>query len=1345
MTGAQEQTGETSGPVQRSAQDRSMPVLAATAAPAATDILIIERPAAGTIKVVDVAATKHLAFAFSMSDCTVTILDVDAVLMFPDGGKLLLPAFVMQLITSQPPQLSFANVMVDPQAVIAAAGDVRLADPLPQLAISDNAKAVEKTVDTSAQTPPVVQLPAAQNFANTPAPAQRAALGDDRISVVTIEERADRFVKADKGEDQLSSEGGAQAAASTAKTTQSVAQATTQEKTETAALVQEATPTAAPSTPASDPNNTAPVITSAGGLTTATILTPENAGQVAQVTAADPDMGQTVVYSIAGGADANLFAINSASGKLYFANKADFETPLSAAGTNDYQLVVAVSDGKDSDQQTLTLRVTNVNEAPTGASIASALVAENASAGTFAGQVTGADPDAGSILTYTFAAGGNPGGRFAIDATTGNVTLANAGLLDFETSPTQTIVVRITDQFGLAVARSLVINVGDANDAPVITSNGGGGTAILALAEGNPSVATVTANDPDAASSLTYSLVGGADQSLFAINPTTGQLAFVSAPDFETPADAGANNVYDVVVQVTDGVLTDTQTLAVVVTNANDTAPVIFTDGGGPTASLTLAENGTAVTTVAAADGDGGGALTYSLVGGSDYLLFSIDPNTGVLTFLAAPDFETPTDDDHDNNYQVFVQVSDGTLTDTQNIAITIANLNDNAPAIVSGGGGATASVSVSENHLPVTTVAALDADGAGGLQYTITGGSDASLFLINQTTGALTFAGHPDFENPADANGDNVYEVIVAASDGTFTDTQAISVTVTDENEAPSITSPDGYNVAENGTFVTFVTASDPDAGAVLTYSIFSGPDGYMFNINPTTGEMRFNSPPDYENPISNIGYDNVYDVEVRVSDGTLHYTQMIYVTVTNVADTVINGTNLTDTLSGTPERDTINGLNGDDTIYALGGNDLVIAGAGNDTVWGDANLLQNGSFEAYTGGTVEPWGFGNVQLTGWTFEKGVAGEVFLASSGAVPQDGLALIELDGVDENLTIAQVVTGLNTGENYILSLEAMALNATSGANIYWGGALVATIASATAQWDTIEISLVAGSGDASNKLVIEGTGIEDSNGVVIDNLVLRQGLAGDDTLIGGDGKDTLNGGPGNDVLQGGNDNDKLNGGSGNDTADYSDQVGNLTIDLNKQAEAQLTGAGNDTLSGIENIRGGVGDDYLKGDDGNNDLFGGTGSDILIGGGGDDRLYLSGGEGSATGDAGNDQFFVDASSLVLGDALIDGGSGSDTVHVTSTGTLSVLDIVNALTSVSTVNFEGAGVAAHLTDITAADVTSILNASGPGNLLTLAFDGNDTFSVQAGQYFTQSGNDYTFFSDVALTNEIARVSIV
>ena len=125
--------------------------------------------------------------------------------------------------------------------------------------------------------------------------------------------------------------------------------------------------------------------------------------------------------------------------------------------------------------------------------------------------------------------------------------------------------------------------------------------------------------------------------------------------------------------------MTDSQDITVTVTDVVAEAPTITSDGGGPTASVDAAENQTAVTDVEAtddADSEGSG-LVYSISGGADQALFSIDV-LGVLTFDSAPDYEAPADFDADNDYQVTVTVTDsGALTDSQDITVTVTDVSE--------------------------------------------------------------------------------------------------------------------------------------------------------------------------------------------------------------------------------------------------------------------------------------------------------------------------------------------------------------------------------------------------------------------------------------------------------------------------------------------------------------------------------------------------------------------------------------------------------------------------------------------------------------------------------------------
>jgi Ca2+-binding RTX toxin-like protein len=120
------------------------------------------------------------------------------------------------------------------------------------------------------------------------------------------------------------------------------------------------------------------------------------------------------------------------------------------------------------------------------------------------------------------------------------------------------------------------------------------------------------------------------------------------------------------------------------------------------------------------------------------------------------------------------------TLIDIERIVF--ADGAQSAPVITSNSGGAFASIDFDENTTAaVTTVAATDPDAGTALRYSIVSTGDAGNFTINESTGALTFVAPPDFETPSDSGTDNIYNVTVRVTDGLFTDSQAIEVTVRD------------------------------------------------------------------------------------------------------------------------------------------------------------------------------------------------------------------------------------------------------------------------------------------------------------------------------------------------------------------------------------------------------------------------------------------------------------------------------------------------------------------------------------------------------------------------------------
>ncbi|WP_291200929.1 cadherin domain-containing protein, partial [Hyphomonas sp.] len=181
-----------------------------------------------------------------------------------------------------------------------------------------------------------------------------------------------------------------------------------------------------------------------------------------------------------------------------------------------------------------------------------------------------------------------------------------------------------------------------------------------------------------------------------------------------------------------------------------------------------------------------------------------------------------------------------------------------------------------------VYTAAATDVDAGTTLTYSLSG-ADASLFTIDAATGEVSFIASPNFEAPADAGGDNVYDLTVTASDGTAQTSQAVTISVTNVNEGPVLTSSPGASFAENANGVVYTAAAtDVDAGTTLTYSL-SGADASLFTIDAATGEVSFIASPNFEAP-ADAGGDNVYDLTVTASDGTAQTSQAVTISVTNV-----------------------------------------------------------------------------------------------------------------------------------------------------------------------------------------------------------------------------------------------------------------------------------------------------------------------------------------------------------------------------------------------------------------------------------------------------------------------------
>ena len=233
--------------------------------------------------------------------------------------------------------------------------------------------------------------------------------------------------------------------------------------------------------------------------------------------------------------------------------------------------------------------------------------------------------------------------------------------------------------------------------------------------------------------------------------PLTGALSFVTAPDFEAPTDQDGNNSYVVQVRASDGSLFDVQTITVQVTPVEEQVnqqPQIVSDGGGDSAIVFRPENGTAVTTVVATDVDPGTTLSYAIVGGADAQRFVIDAATGALSFVAAPDFEAPTDQGGDNSYVVQVSASDGSLSDLQTLTVQVTDVG----STIVGDEGNNVLHGTAEND-SIFGLGGHDilTGGAGDDRLVGGAGSDTAVFNVDFNTVKVVFEGNRIFIESAE------------------------------------------------------------------------------------------------------------------------------------------------------------------------------------------------------------------------------------------------------------------------------------------------------------------------------------------------------------------------------------------------------------------------------------------------------------------------------------------------------------------------------------------------------------------------------------------------------------------
>ena len=504
---------------------------------------------------------------------------------------------------------------------------------------------------------------------------------------------------------------------------------------------------------------------------TATREVPENTeagGNIGvPVTAADPDTGDTLTYTLEG-ADLDSFDIDSASGQIQTKSGVTYDHEVKSS----YSVTVKADDNNGGTATIdVTITVADVNEPPEfSVETASRTIAENTTTGVAIGApVTATDTDTGDTLTYTLE--GADLDSFDIDSASGQIQTKSGVTYDHEVKSSYSVTVKADDNNGGTATIDVTITVADVNEPPEFSVEIASRTIAENTTTGVAIGAPVTATDPDTGDTLTYTLEG-ADLDSFDIDSASGQIQTKSGVTY----DHEVKSSYSVTVKADDN-NGGTATIDVTITVADVNEPPEFSV---ETASRTIAENtttGVAIgAPVTAADPDTGDTPAYTLEG-ADLDSFDIDSASGQIQTKSGVTY------DHEvkSSYSVTVKADDNNGgTATIDVTITVADV-DEPPEFDS----ATATREVPENTeagenigAPVT---AADPDTGDTPAYTL-GGTDATFFDIDASTGQLQTRAALDYETKSG------YTVTVTASDGTLTATVDVTVTVTNIDEAGTV-----------------------------------------------------------------------------------------------------------------------------------------------------------------------------------------------------------------------------------------------------------------------------------------------------------------------------------------------------------------------------------------------------------------------------------------------------------------------------------------------------------------------------------------------------------------------------
>ncbi len=944
---------------------------------------------------------------------------------------------------------------------------------------------------------------------------------------------------------------------------------------------------------------------------------------IGSLTITDEDLENNYDYAVS---DTRFEVVTDSDGSIDLKLKDGFSLDYESANSVDVTVTISDQDGNVYNE-TFTIDVNDVNEAPTDIDLDNSQVDEN-DQGAVVGDLTVTDPDNfdgdADSVSYTVS-----DTRFEV--VDGQLKLKDGVSLDHETESSVSVDVTATDGGGNSYTESFTIDVNDVNEAPT---------------------------DID----LDNSQVDENDQ-----GAVVGDLTVTDPDNFDGDADSVSYTVSDTRFEVVDGQLKLKDGVSLDhETESSVSVDVTATDGGGNsyTESFTIDVNDVneAPTDIdldnSQVDENDQGAVVGDLTvtdpdnfdGDADSVSYTVSD-----TRFEVVDGQLKLKDgvslDHEDGDVVDVDI---TATDsagnvyTEEFNITVNDVNE-APT----------DLELSDDEINA------DEDGSvvGNLSVTDEDDGDSFTFNVSDTRFEVVSDGNDGYTLKlkdgitVDDSVDQIALDVTVTDSGGEAYTENFTINVNDNDTAPTDLDLDDLNIDEGtkGSIVGNLTVTDPDDDS-----------GFTFDVSDNRFEVVSDGDGGYVLKLKdNHKINNQDEVEVTVTvtdpDGQT-YTEDFTVNVVTGDDdgnqghgndegddpsNPGNADGNTDPNDGNSGND--NGAeqpeSGDDT-----GGDTTPADDGNNGHGNDVG--DDPSNPGNADGNTDPTdgNSGNSNDDQPAADEGVAAE---GEEGSEEQQsngsggsgaGVTLsTTLDPVPANVTSGTVVgqaaiTGADPNATFTYSLSddqdgnfaidpvSGAISVTEDADLKEGDFYEITVEVSDGDGNMTSENVVTFIGEPEDEdardlgpdaeqLDDGGDSFKGSN-----NADAIEGGDGDDSIDAKKGDDTISGGAGNDEIDGGDGNDTIYGGSGDDLIWGGDGDDDL-----------FGGSGNDT------IEGGAGNDYIMGGSGDDDLFGGDGDDTLSGGIGADELF---------GGAGNDLF------LMANDGASDfvsGGEGMDTLSI------------------------------------------------------------------------------------------------